>query len=493
MFIYLSIYNWRYFVGIHNVAIAFAAIGGTNFHRANLSNADFSKATLKSTDLRGAILIRTCWRDTEKLDRIQLGISILRQPQIRELLKTGNGYGKFFLKANLWSANLQRANLENANLKQSNLSNATLCDTNLTNANLSEAQLWNTDFSNASLVEANLRDANLSEANLSNANLAITTALNTNFESVTLTGACIHDWNINSNTKFDNVICEYIFLGIGFTDRRPSDLNTIFEPGDFARLFQKLHETADLIFRDGINWQAFSTSFQALKAEQVKVEGDDRAFSVRAIENLDDGSFVVRINTPKGADKAEIERLFQEKYEGELKRLEGVYRERLQAKDEQIEQYKRENTNLWELAKLGAARPINVENKAVADQSKSDRSIHIKANEFKGAANVEKIEGGAVYNEGYNIYNANAPEKQTLAETAKEIQDLLKQLEESNPTTTKTEEMLVAAEAIKEIESKPTLKQKAINAAKGGALEVLKQNPIGAFVAGAIEGWTNEG
>lgn len=51
--------------------------------------------------------------------------------------------------------------------------------------------------------------------------------------------------------------------------------------------------------------------------------------------------------------------------------------------------------------------------------------------------------------------------------------------------------MTVATEAIKKIEGNPTLKQRAINAAKNGLIEG-QQNPVGAIVAGVIEGWTKE-
>lgn len=227
------------------------------------------------------------------------------------------------------------------------------------------ANLNGSDLSNANLRLANLVLANLNEANLNGACLSGVQALYTNFERATLTGACIKNWNIDSNLQLDSVICEYIYLKREYkngkriyTDRRPSDPSKIFAPGDFARLVQKAQETVDLIFRNGIDWQAFSNAFQALKADRIKVEGSDRTFCVRAIENLDDGSFVVRINTPKDVDKGEIERSFQTQYEEELQRLEVVYREKLQFKDEQIEFYKQHSADMMEIVKLQASRDI---------------------------------------------------------------------------------------------------------------------------------------
>ncbi|NMG11338.1 hypothetical protein DP117_32525 [Brasilonema sp. UFV-L1] len=105
--------------------------------------------------------------------------------------------------------------------------------------------------------------------------------------------------------------------------------------------------------------------------------------------------------------------------------------------------------------------------------------------------------GGGNYNERIhgdyvqgNYYAAG--QTQSLAEAAAEIQLLLKQLEQTYPTTTTSQQMVVAAEAIKHIESNPSLKKRAINAAKSGGLAAFEKaidNPAGAFIVGAIKGW----
>jgi hypothetical protein len=84
--------------------------------------------------------------------------------------------------------------------------------------------------------------------------------------------------------------------------------------------------------------------------------------------------------------------------------------------------------------------------------------------------------------------NTSDPELQA---TVKEIQTLLAGLDVTQATTT-GEQMRLAGTVIAQIEEKPTFKERAIQAARGGLVEGLKQNPVGAMVAGAIEGWTKE-
>jgi hypothetical protein len=116
-------------------------------------------------------------------------------------------------------------------------------------------------------------------------------------------------------------------------------------------------------------------------------------------------------------------------------------------------------------------------NEMNVDQSNS--SIGVGVNH--GEINAEKLAG-----------TINEAEKQNLAEAAVEIRQLLEQLSQTYPTHTIAEKMVVAAEAIKRIESDPTWKQRAINAGKEGGLAAFEKaidNPAGAFIVAAIKGW----
>ncbi|MFM5980744.1 MAG: hypothetical protein ACKO9Y_09620 [Sphaerospermopsis kisseleviana] len=65
------------------------------------------------------------------------------------------------------------------------------------------------------------------------------------FNNAILTGICINNWQINHQTIFDNVICNYIYLDENKTERRPIKGN--FEAGVFANLCQEIIENKNKI------------------------------------------------------------------------------------------------------------------------------------------------------------------------------------------------------------------------------------------------------
>jgi uncharacterized protein YjbI with pentapeptide repeats len=280
---------WRAILGdqkfswIHNLAVTFASIGGTNFRGADLTNANFTKATLASTNFRGAILTRTCWKDTQKLDLARVGDSILAKPSVRNLLVSGNGYKKSYIGEKLKGANLTGVNLNDANLKEADLSEATLQGAHLEGANLTKSQAIGTDFTKASL-----------------------------------TGACLEAWNIDSHTKLEQVDCRYVYLleypdDKGNRERRPHDPDKIFEAGDFAKLYQKIMNTVQILLRNGINSQAFTVAFRKLMEENPEITPN----SIQAIEKKGD-DVLLTLEVPEGTDKAKVQRNFESVYEARL-------------------------------------------------------------------------------------------------------------------------------------------------------------------------------
>ena len=299
----------------------------TDFSNANLSNANLSNVNLSDANLSAAILIKADLSD-----------------------------------ADLWSADFSNANLSNANLSDAGLGDANLSNANLSNANLSDANLSDANLNNANLNNANLRSADLSGSKLSGVDLSGVQALQTNFNSAVLTGVCIEDWNINSNTELENIVCQAIYLKKDrnvskFTDRRPSDEDAIFDDGDFARLVRKAQDTVDLIFRNGIDWKAL-----AISMERFKVESNGAELTIQTIDNKGDGDFVISVNVPADANKSELEKFLKQEYEFARIALEAQYRSQLEAKDLEIEIHRQQNTDLTEIMKLMASKPINIVN-----------------------------------------------------------------------------------------------------------------------------------
>jgi hypothetical protein len=123
-------------------------------------------------------------------------------------------------------------------------------------------------------------------------------------------------------------------------------------------------------------------------------------------------------------------------------------------------------------------------------ETMSERKININQSGASiGVGYSENVEANQL---GGTINNYPSEQKQTLAEAAAEIQQLLQQLEQTYPTNTTTEQMVVATKAIERIESDSTWKQRVVNAVKEGGLQAFEKaidNPVGAFIVGAIKGW----
>jgi uncharacterized protein YjbI with pentapeptide repeats len=392
----------------------------------------------------------------------------------------------------LRGANLSAVDLSAVDLKGANLSRANLRDTNLSHADLSGVKLRGADLTGANLSCANLRDTNLnnvklSGADLTGANLSRTQVLGTYFEGAIFTGACIEDWHINSSTKLDAIICDFVYQKNSSQERRPSSGN--FQPGDFTRLYQRAIETLDLIFQDGIDWKSFAVTLRTLNIEQkLKVEGENNQLSVRAIETRDDGSFVIRVDVPKSINKAEIEAEIKQRYEKNSIDQTDEYRKELQVKDHEIEWHRQQNTNLTNAIVTLASRPITLNNHFMpTNESKGD--TYNQSNMGIGHVSGGNLKDNKIAG---TIYEAPNP---SLVDAAAEIRDLLTELEKSYPATTTIEQMTISTEAIKRIESNPDQKKRIVNALKSGGISAFEKaidNPLGAFMKGAWEGWEKE-
>lgn len=314
------------------IAIHFAAISGTSFINANLTDTDFTSATLENVDWRKSDIIRTRFYDTKKLDFGRIDGTILANRNILDLLVTGNGREKSYVGANLKGANLKGADLKEANLKNADLTKASFKEANLEWANLTRTQVNGTDFSNA-----------------------------------LMTGACVQAWNIENTTKLENVDCRFVYLlenpkpNTDDKERRPSSGE--FARGEFTKVFQEVLNTVDIIFRDGIDWKAFIQSFR-----QVQVENEGTELSINSIENKGDGVFIIKINTDINTNKQKIHSELEQRYEEKLQALEERFNVKIKAKDRDVDKSRQRYTDIQEITKILADKQVSSISQAATEK-----------------------------------------------------------------------------------------------------------------------------
>ncbi|NEP52450.1 MAG: pentapeptide repeat-containing protein, partial [Moorea sp. SIO3C2] len=383
---------------------------------------------------------------TAKLDRARLGTSYLQDQEVRQLLITGEGQDK----------NWDGLDLRGINVKGANLQDASFIGTDLNRANLENANL-----SRAKLVQTLLEGADLTRS--------------------TLTGAYIEDWGISNTTKLSEIDCDYIFLKLPTQNepdpkRRPADQERNFEPGEFAKLAQRIPNTVDLVFQDGIDWQTFLKTFQ-----EIRVESETEELPViQTMENKGDGAFVIRVKVPENFDEAEYEQKFR-----------AEYNEKLEAKDREIKrlykQTKSDNKQIKAIRKDNTKLIKIVGTMADKETTKYDqRGAKINIGSY-----VDTAESGS-HQQGHANQNIHEAPDKNLTEAAAEIQQLLEQLSQNNPTTTSKENKTVVSEVVEKIENNPTLKYKVINALKAGGVEAFKEaldHPLVNTLMATIEGW----
>jgi uncharacterized protein YjbI with pentapeptide repeats len=284
----LSVYiNWRVsrsdpeFENLCIIGLAFAALGGTSFSGADLTNATFAYAHLKNTNFaasrqRPTLLNRVRWHGSEQLDRARIGNSNLQDSRVRQLVTTLNGIDQDFSNIDLWGTNLAGAQLHRANFKLANLNSATLQGAELQDASFRKAQ-----------------------------------CINTNFTGAHLTGACLENWNIGETTILKDIDCQYVFLkeksdSYGNRERRPHNPDKVFEPGDFEKFFQEMLDTVQILIRQGIHPQVFKETF-----EQIRAKYDLSSEAIQGIEKKGD-DVLVTMAVPAGTDKGQLEQDFDE-------------------------------------------------------------------------------------------------------------------------------------------------------------------------------------
>ncbi|MBE9130039.1 MULTISPECIES: pentapeptide repeat-containing protein [unclassified Coleofasciculus] len=460
------------------IIIRGAKLSGVDLSRANLSRADLSKADLIGANLSEAYLSEAY------LSQADLIGANLKNADLRNAdLISANLIATNLSNTYLSGADLSKANLSGADLVGAKLIGAKLSGTNLSGANLKDANLSGAHLVGANLKGANLREANFSQANLSGANLQRTKALKANFNKATFTGVCLEDWQTNSRTDMSEVICDYIYLQANGKDRCPSQGK--FALGEFTRLFQKPLETVNLIFRNGIDWQAFFIAFQKLSTQL-----GNNPLSIQAIENQNDGSLLIRLKIPPDVSKTDAELYFKEEYDGELKGIDKDYRYQLQVKYEQVATYRQQSSDLTEIVKRIAGRTINVEARTWIE-------VDSVAEECQDNPSDDSMGSSAIGNPRDTAQlsipaNYTPEQKHNLIEIATKILKLIQQIEQHYPTNTPLEKQIVVMEVIKRIENNSRLKSWVAKELRDVNIDTLKKlidHPLGTVLLTALEGY----
>lgn len=259
-------------------ALAFGSWGGTSFYNLDLSRVNFRNAKLANTDLRARKLYRTCFQGVTGLERSRVDSRYmdLEIPKVQKLLTQGHSEDPDFSGLNLRGAYLQDADLRRMNF----------IDTNLTSADLRGADLRASILANAQVIDVDFTDANL-------------------------TGICILNWNVNSQTCFTNVECDYIYRRLDDkgepSDRFPADRN--FNPREFESLYQEVGNVVELVFREGVNWRAFAFTMQKLQ-----LEDEGLGLEIKGVEKRGD-LWVVKVTHNENVSTHEVETRLNSAYE----------------------------------------------------------------------------------------------------------------------------------------------------------------------------------
>ncbi|MDZ8134206.1 MAG: pentapeptide repeat-containing protein [Nostoc sp. DedQUE04] len=357
---------------IRNIAIAFAATGGTSFRGADLTNADFTQTTLKSTDLRNTILICRRWHQAKMLDRVRPGLTYLQNSQVRQLLVTGQGQDKNFDRQNLRGINLQSANLAD------------------------------TSFISTDLSEANLQDADLSRAKLKQTQLD-----GTDLTGTTLTGAYIEDWGITNTTKLHGVRCEYVFMRLPTKEdpdplRKPDNKQEVFADGDFANFIKPIFDTLDLYHNQGVDPRAVAIAFKNLAENHPEAE-----LEIVAMEKRGDDKILLRAKTAALSDKSQLSAEYFDDY-NQLKALSQSQQLLLVEKDQRIislenmvdtalkqpKFYTQGDTNMSDISGISIQGSSNVSgiagNNSIANLGTISGNVSIALNQLPDATDAEK-------------------------------------------------------------------------------------------------------
>ncbi|RCJ26204.1 hypothetical protein A6770_26595 [Nostoc minutum NIES-26] len=448
-----SLSGYKNFVLIQKFSIAIATIGGTNFQRANLVDADFTHAVLKNTNFTAANVTRTCWLNTKQLDLARVDQTYLDNSQVRKLLITGEGHDKSFDHLFLRGIYLRGVNLTEASFIGADLSEASLQDANLSRAKLKQTQLDGTDLTGACL-----------------------------------TGAYIEDWGITSDTKFDGVRCEYVYMHLPTKEnpdplRKPDNRQEVFADGDFGDFIKPIVDTLDLYHNQGVDPRAIAIAFKKLAEDYPDAE-----LEIVAMEKRGENNFLLRAKTVPETDKSQLSAEYFDTYNSLKVLSQQELKVLIAEKDIQIRRL--ENMVMTALERPSFYSNTSIEKLNTMTNNPGGISQNVSGGQVYGMQSMQGNQNEQSINN--SITNYTPEQRQNLAEAAADIQQLLQQLEQTYPTNTPLEKQVAVTEALRQIESNTTLKTRVIGALKAGGTEALKElldHPLVNILLAALDGW----
>ena len=261
--------GWRTVVGdprfslLRKRVIPLATLGGTSFRGSDLTDANFTNATLKSADFRKANLTRTCWFGIRQLSLARVDKTYLQNPKICQLVTSGDGENQNFDGLDMRSLNLKDANLTNSNFIRADLSETNLQKSNLSNAKLVKAQLEKTDLTGACL-----------------------------------TGIYIEDWTAVRNAKLDKVECKYLYMGFPNSENNPPHRLPVegeFVDDEFRVMSRSTLDTLDIYHHLSFDPEVAVDAIASLARDYRE------RLEIVAIQDKED-RVIIKIKTSEGAN-----------------------------------------------------------------------------------------------------------------------------------------------------------------------------------------------
>ncbi|NEO94991.1 MAG: transporter substrate-binding domain-containing protein, partial [Moorea sp. SIO3G5] len=235
-------------------------------------------------------------------------------------------------------------------------------------------------------------------------------------------------------------------------------------------------KTAELTFdqEEEFDWNAFIYAFKTVQIDYNVVL---LAINEFGINNSNGLSFQVDLSKTQ-LKKERFVKTFVAEYESALANLKRQYRQEIseaQAQGQGLEKVQTKYPQGKALNELIDRVSININNLQSSEESEVSNQSSKNYNNNLTGASVGNFahENSGVQNSKQNNYTS--PEKKDLAEAEKKVQQILQQLEENNPADNTSAHMILAAKAVEQIESDPTLKQKVISAVKEGGLAAFER------------------